>query len=80
VPHSRNLIINRETVLWHYAKPLLGAVLLTNSNKMTKKNIISGILYLLIITVYAIVQEYPLLFMWLCWVVGYSKGIWDYIE
>jgi hypothetical protein len=58
---------------------LLGAVLLTNLNRM-KKNIISGLLYLLIVTIFAFVQEYPLLFMWLCWMVGYSKGIWDYVE
>lgn len=47
---------------------------------MKKKNIISLILYFLILTIYTQIKEYEMIFMWLSWAVGYSKNIWDYIE
>ena len=45
-----------------------------------KKNLISGLLYILILIIFLIVQEHPIMFMWLCWLAGYSKGIWENIE
>ena len=45
-----------------------------------KKNLISGLLYILIMIIFLIVQEHAIMFMYFCWLAGYSKGIWDNIE
>jgi len=45
-----------------------------------KKNIISALLYMLILTIYAHVNSDEFLFMWLCWFAGYSKNFWDHIN
>jgi hypothetical protein len=44
------------------------------------KNLISHLLYFLVISFYVLIQDYPLLFMWLAFMVGYTKNIWDYLN
>ena len=45
-----------------------------------KKNIISGLLYIIIILIFCIDihTNNPVFFMWLCFMAGYTKNIWDF--
>jgi len=38
------------------------------------KNLISLLLYLIVILIYLIVDKFPPLFIWLAWTVGYFKN------
>ena len=46
-----------------------------------KNNFISALLYILLIIIYScIIKEGAVIFMYLCWMAGYSKNIWNSYE
>jgi hypothetical protein len=45
-----------------------------------KKNIISALLYVIIVSIYFRTNDSEIIYLYLCWLAGYSKGIWDYLD
>lgn len=42
-----------------------------------KNNILSALLHILVVIIYSQINQHEVLFMYICWLVGYSKNIFD---